>query len=300
MIQWEGIVARFEELAPNSGVDTKKADDAWVIVPHGGANQVLLREGKGWQVQTKSDGGLVNWTDVPRPPHSRDPDNLVASATRGLNDRLLKVTARKKGMGKILVTNERRAIKIGFSVHPKTTHKIAFFFLQDKGATNAVRTQFTAKHAAEWVKDLNVVFGTQANLWFELAKADPLPLAGLPEIVSADEAPALAAAKDVAPINVFLAGKKIRSTEKSYPYGFYVVKEDVIVMRDQEPSETNARPMLKTLAHEIAHLLNHHRKAPTPGHDYYEKCGYNSDVLNTMDGNDIKIPHQRVLDWNPW
>jgi hypothetical protein len=58
--------------------------------------------------------------------------------------------------------------------------------------------------------------------------------------------------------------------------------------------------MLKTLAHEIAHLLNHTKKASTAGHDYYQICGYTSDVLNTMDGNDIKIPHQRVLDWNPW
>jgi hypothetical protein len=36
-----------------------------------------------------------------------------------------------------------------------------------------------------------------------------------------------------------------------------------------------------------------------PGHEYFKKCGYLSDVLNTMDGNDIKIPHQRVLGWNP-
>ena len=54
------------------------------------------------------------------------------------------------------------------------------------------------------------------------------------------------------------------------------------------------------MAHEIAHLLNYHRKASTPGHDYYKTCGYASDVLNTLDGTDIKIPHQRVLDWNPW
>lgn len=294
-------MARFDELAANGGVDTLKIDDAWMIVPERGTNQVFLRESVGWALQLKSEGGIVAWSDVPPPPRSGDAKNMVASATRGKNDRLLKFTARKPGLGRIQATNGRQAVKIGFSVHPKKTHKISFFFLHDQTNTGTTpRTKFDKSQAAGWVKDLNAVFGPQANIWFEPGKAEPLPLAGLNAVVSVDDVPALAKKKDGAPINVFLAGKQIRSSERDYPYGFYSIAENLIVMRDQDPSSTNARPMLKTLAHEIAHLLNHQRKASTAGHDYYHMCGYTSDVLNTMDGNDIKIPHQRVLDWNPW
>ena len=57
--------------------------------------------------------------------------------------------------------------------------------------------------------------------------------------------------------------------------------------------------MLKTIAHEIGHFMNFTRGAGE-GHDFYKSSGYSSDILNTLDGGDIKISHQRVLDWNPW
>jgi hypothetical protein len=294
-------MARFEQFVDNSGVDTLKSEDAWVIVPQDGANQAFLREGQGWTVEVKSEGGIVAWSDVSRPPQTRDAKNPVASTNKGKNDRLLKLSARKNGLGRLLVTKGRQVVKIGFSVHPRKTLKISFFFLQDQSNSGTTaRTKFDKSHAIEWVKGLNEVYGAQANIWFEVGKADPLPLPGLNEVVSDADVPALTKKKDGVPINVFLAGKQIRSNESDYPYGFYSVKENLIVMRDQEPTRTNGKPMLKTLAHEIAHLLNYTRKASTPGHDYYKTCGYQSDVLNTMDGNDIKIPHQRVLDWNPW
>ena len=294
-------MARFEELSANSGVDTLKPDDAWVIVPDGGFNQVFLREGAGYTLDIKSDGGKVLPKDVPPPPHSRDPENLVASAGRGKNDRLLKLTATKPGQGRINAVNGGLTVKIGFSVHRKRTHKISFFFLQDKVGNGAKsRTTFTPSDAPGWVKDLNQVYGSQANLWFELAKADPLPLAGLSEVVSDADAALLAGKKDSALINIFLAGSKITSSDADFPLGFYVVKEKLIIVKDQRESKTSTKPMLKTMAHEIAHLLNFNRSIPTAGHDYYKTSGYKSDVLNTMDGTDIKIPHQRVLDWNPW
>lgn len=294
-------MARFEELSANSGVDTVKTDDAWVIVPDGGTNQVFLREGDGYSLVEKSDGGKVGWKDVPTPPHSRDPDNLVASASRGKHDRLVKLTAHKPGMGRIKAVNGRLAVSIGYSVHPKKTHKISFFFLQDKTGNGAKpRTTFSPSDAAGWVKELSGVYGPQANIWFELGKADPLPLAGLSEVVSDADAKALEAKKDSALINIFLAGSKIKSSEADFPLGFYMVTEKLIVVKDQAPTQSNSKPMIKTMAHEIAHLLNFHRKASTPGHDYYKTSGYASDVLNTLDGADIKIPHQRVLDWNPW
>jgi hypothetical protein len=294
-------MARFEELAPNSGVDTVKADDSWFIVHDGGSNQVFLRDGAGYSLAEKSEGGKVKWADVPAPPGSRDPANMVASSNRGKTDRLIKFTATKPGLGRINASKGSLQVSIGFSVHPKKTFKINFFFLQDlNGSAATKRTKFEKGDAQAWVKDLNSVFGLQANIWFDIGKAEPLPLAGLGEVVSHDDVGKLAEKKDGAPINVFLAGAKIKSNERDYPLGFYSIKENLIVVKDQEPSTTNGKPMMKTIAHEIGHLFNYTRKIATEGHSYYEKCGYISDVLNTMDGNNIKIPRQRVIDWNPW
>ena len=294
-------MASFDELAPNKGVDTLKPHDSWVIIPEGGSSQVFLREGDGYSIAVKSEGGRVGWTEVPRSPKPLEQDTVAAAALRGKNDRHLKFTAAKTGLGRIHATKGRLATSIGFSVHPRKTHKIAFFFLQDQTTEGTKsRTTFSKGDATGWVKDLNAVFGSQANIFFDLTKADPLPLAGLSPVVSDTDAPLLARHKDGALINVYLAGNQIRSSEHDYPLGFYSIKENLIVVKDQRAPAAKSQAMLKTIAHEIAHLLNYQRKVPTAGHDYYKECGYSSDVLNTMEGANIKIPHQRVLDWNPW
>ena len=70
-------------------------------------------------------------------------------------------------------------------------------------------------------------------------------------------------------------------------------------MKDREESSTSPNPMLQTMAHEIGHWLTDDHKGGQ-GHEFYKTCGYPSDILNTMNGNYIKIPKQRVFDWNPW
>jgi len=297
-------VARFEELSANSGVDTLQPDNSWVIVPDGGSNQVFLREAAGYALEMKSDGGRVTWKDVPAPPKSHDPENLVASASRGKNDRMLKFVATKPGMGRINAINGGLKVSIGFSVHRQKTHKISFFFLQDKTSDGVKpRTSCSPSDAPGWIKDLNSVFGPQANIWFDPGKAEPLAVAGLGEVVTSADMAKLEDKKDSALINIFLAGSKITSEEADYPLGYYMIKPKLIVVKDQKDQKSNTislKPMMKTMAHEIAHLLNYHRSIPTNGHDYYTKVGYKSEILNTMDSGDIKIPHQRVLDWNPF
>jgi hypothetical protein len=292
-------VPRFEELAANSGVDTIKPGDEWVIIPERGANRVFVRDGVGYTPGQKSEGGLVTLKSV---PDDKSKDNFTTPAMRGKNDLLLKLTAQKNGLGRVVITKGSLSYRIGFSVHPKKTVKISFFFLEDpvNGGRAIRRSKFKESDAAGWVKDLNGVFGPQANIWFDPGKAEALPLPGLPQVISDAEAPQLALKKDSALINVFLAGSTIRSNDQNFPNGFYAVNEKLIVVKDQDPTSTNSKPMLKTIAHEIAHLLNYDRKASTPSHDYYQVCGYQSDVLGTRNGADIKIPHQRVLDWNPW
>ena len=90
--------------------------------------------------------------------------------------------------------------------------------------------------------------------------------------------------------------------DRSEPLGFYDRPSKVIVVQDQfvaDPWAGRTAPMLKTIAHEIGHYLNHLRGAGQ-GHDFFRGSGYTADILNTLDGGDIKSPHQRVLDWNPW
>jgi hypothetical protein len=172
---------------------------------------------------------------------------------------------------------------------------------------------FAPKDAAGWVSRLNDVYGPQANIWFELAKNQPLAVSGLGAEVTSDNAQMLADHKEAqvatgkskeskAPIRVFLAGPKLRSIDSSHPAGFYHIASKVILLKDQaEPTEwlSNFRElMLKTLAHEIGHFLNY-LQGHGQGHDYFRETGYVSDILNTMDGRDIKISRQRVLDWNP-
>ena len=230
---------------------------------------------------------------------------------------MLRITGVNRGPGKIVATKGSDKAELKFSVHGLRTFNISFFFLHDLDAQNrpTPRTRFTEKDAKGWVEQLNDVYGPQANIWFELGKNMPLAVSGLGDVVSSDNAQMLAGHKDAqvaagktkelkAPIRVFLAGPTIRSIDTSHPNGFYHIATKVILMKDQtdpnfwETGDGRASLMLKTLAHEIGHFLNYFQGAGE-GHDYFLKSGYVSDILNTMDGRNIKISRQRVLDWNP-
>jgi hypothetical protein len=166
---------------------------------------------------------------------------------------------------------------------------------------------------------LNQVFGPQANIWFNKPEKNmPLAIPGLGKEVTPDHAKMLAEHKDAqvatgktkeskAPIRVFFAGPVLRSIDSKHPAGFYHDETKVILLKDQEDPNPKDYAgykvvpqslMLKTLAHEIGHFLNFFRKGGQ-GHDFHVTNGYVSDILNTMDGTNIKISEQRVLDWNP-
>ena len=205
-------------------------------------------------------------------------------------------------------------------MHGIRTFNVSFFFLHDLDGQNGPtsRTRFSEKDAAGWVEQLNQVYGPQANIWFKLGKNMPLAISGLGGELSPDHAQMLAAHKDAqvatekteeskAPIRVFLAGPALRSIDTSHPAGFYHIPSKVILLKDQQDPNpwdylgSRMVPqslMLKTLAHEIGHFLNYFQ-GRGHGHDLYVDTGYVSDILNTMDGRNIKISEQRVSDWNP-
>lgn len=308
-------MARFEEVDRNSGVDSLKPGTEWIMVPKGGSNIVCLTGGAGYRVEASESKSYVSVAEVAEDRY-RDEIGLINTLFIGKNDKLIKITGKSRGPGKITAAKGRDKAEIKFSVHGSRTFNISFFFLHDLDAQNAAtsRTAFSPHDATGWVSRLNDVYGLQANIWFELGKNRPLAVAGLGAEVSSDHAAMLAGHKETqiapgntkeskAPIRVFLAGPKLRSTDKSHPAGFYNIASKIILLKDQK-KEPNVwagefpAPMLKTLAHEIGHFLNY-LQGQGQGHEFYQTSGYLSDILNTMDGNNIKISRQRVLDWNP-
>ncbi len=312
------MAAKFEEIDRNSGVDSLKPGPGWIMVPEGKSNIVCLTGGAGYGI--KVEGKNYVKIDVINHDKYRDEIGYINSLFIGKDDKLLRITGLNRGPGKIVATKGSDKAELQFSVHGSRTFNISFFFLHDLDGQNGPtsRTRFTQKDATGWVAQLNQIYGSQANIWFKLDKNMPLALSGLSGEVTPDHAKMLAAHKDAqvatgktkeskAPIRVFLAGSALRSTDSQHAAGFYHIASKVILLKDQQdpnPWDYLGRQvvpqslMLKTLAHEIGHFLNYF-EGRGEGHDYYLKSGYVSDVLNTMNGRNIKISKKRVLDWNP-
>jgi hypothetical protein len=307
-------MAKFEEVERNRGVDSLKPGLEWIMVPKGGSNIVCLTGGAGYSIAVSEGKDYVSVAKVAEAKY-RDEIGLVNALFIGKDDSLFKVTGKNRGPGKIAAIKGKDKTELKFSVQGSRTFGISFFYLHDLDAQNVAtsRTMFSPKDGAGWVSQLNDVYGPQANIWFELGKNQPLAVSGLGAEVTSDNAQMLANHKEAqvatgktkeskAPIRVFLAGPKLRSVDSSHPAGFYHIASKVILLKDQKAPNIWAgefrEPMLKTLAHEIAHFLNY-LQGQGQGHEFYQSSGYLSDILNTMDGSNIKISRQRVLDWNP-
>lgn len=307
-------MARFEEIERNSGVDSLKPGAEWIMVPKGKSNLVRLTGGAGYGIKAIEGTNKVSVAEVRKDKHG-DEVGRINEPFIGKDDKLLRITGVHQGPGKIAATKGSDKAELKFSVHGSRTFNISFFFLSDIDGQNPPkpRSAFSDKDTTGWVEKLNQVYGPQANIWFELGKNIPLAISGLDAVVTADHAKMLAEHKDTqvaagktkeskAPIRVFLAGPSLRSTDRSHPAGFYHIASKVILLKDQqEPAPSSEGPkslMLKTLAHEIGHFLTY-LQGNGQGHDFFRDSGYVSDILNTMDGGNIKISRQRVLDWNP-
>jgi hypothetical protein len=307
-------MAKFEEVERNSGVDSLKPGAAWIMVPKGKSNIVCLTGGAGYGIKAVQGTDKVRIAEIHKDKHGDEVGRINAPFI-GKDDKLLRITGLHQGPGKIAATKGSDKAELNFSVHGSRTFNISFFFLSDLDAQNrpTPRSAFSQKDAIGWVEKLNQVYGSQANIWFELGKNMPLAISGLDKVVSTDHAKMLAEHKDTqiasgktkeskAPIRVFLAGQELRPADKSEPFGFYHNASKVILLKDQkEPAPSSTGPtslMLKTLAHEIGHFLNNFHGGGQ-GEDYFQTTGYLNDILNTLDGSNIKISQQRVLDWNP-
>ena len=309
-------MAKFEQIERNTGVDSLQPGTEWIMVPKGKSNLICLTGGAKHRVEAVEGKTYVR-IDVIHEDKYADEVGRINALFIGKNDKLLRITGLHRGPGRIVASNGSDKAELKFSVHGPRTFNVSFFFLYDLDGQNRPmpRSAYGPNDAVGWVEMLNTVYGQQANIWFAVDKNMPLAVSGLPGIVSSDNAQMLANHKDAqvatgktkeskAPIRVFLAGPTIRSIDNSHPNGFYHVATKVIIMKDQkdpnfwENGDGRKHLMVKTLAHEIGHFLNYLQGAGQ-GHDFFLKTGYVSDILNTMDGQNIKISRQRVLDWNP-
>jgi hypothetical protein len=311
--------AKFKEIERNRGVDSLKPGPGWIMVPQGKSNIVCLTGGAGYGIKAVEGKNYVKIDVISEDKYS-DAIGRTNALSIGKDDKLLRITGMIQGPGRIVATKGDDKAELKFSVLGTRTFSISFFFLHDADGQNppTSRTRFKDKDATGWLAQLNQVFGSQANIWFKPEKNMPLAISGLGKEVTPDHAKMLAEHKDTqvatgktkeskAPIRVFLAGPVLRSMDSDHPAGFYHILSKVILLKDQQDPNPKDYAgykvvpqslMLKTLAHEIGHFLNYFGGSGQ-GHDYYLSNGYVGDILNTMDGTNIKISEQRVSDWNP-
>ncbi len=291
-------MARFVEVAQYRGVDSWKPGLEWMMVPQGGSNLICLEDGEGFTVKenpiTRSKLDIVELK-------SSEALGAVGKEYGSLKagGRVFKLTGKPKldrGTRLEATKAKEKSASIDVVIHDRLDFKVAFFFLQDKGAKGP-RSQYGPKNVDDWIKRLNEIYGLQANMWFSKASADPLPLEGLSETFGSEgdikKIQEKMAGGEV--ISVFLAGEKIVTLEKDYPLGFFDVPTKLIVIKDQA-KEINT---IKTIAHEIGHHRYDKRNLPGDPHEGYKKNGYEDDIFHTMDGTKVKIPMQRVQDMNP-
>jgi hypothetical protein len=289
-------MARFVEVARNRGVDSWQPGKEWMMVPQGGSNLVCLEDGDGYTVREKKGKDKLTFTKLsPSQAHG-----AVGSEYGRLKagSQIYQVNGKPKVDREtwIEATNGKDLASIHAVIHDRLDFKVAFYFLQDKGAKDP-RSKYGPKDVDGWIERLNNIYGLQANMWFAKASADPLPLEGLSETFGSEgdikKIQEKMAGGEV--ISVFLAGEKIVTLEKDYPLGFFDLKTKVIVVKDQAESKNT----LKTIAHEIGHHRYDKRNLTGDPHEGYKKNGYEHDLFHTMDGDDVKIPMQRVQDMNP-
>jgi hypothetical protein len=289
-------MARFVEVARNRGVDSWKPGQEWMMVPEKSSNLVCLEGGDGFTVKerpgkTKLVITLLNASQAHSAVGS-DYGRLKAGS------RVYKITPKPnidRGTW-IDATKGNDKASIEAVIHDRLEFSVAFFFLQDKGAKGP-RSKYSPKDVDDWIERLNNIYGLQANMWFSKASADLLPLDGLSETFGSDKDIEQIKGKKASGevISVFLAGEKIITKEKDYPLGFFDLTAKVIVVKDQAESKNT----LKTIAHEIGHQRYDKRNLPGDPHDDYKTNGYEHDLFHTLDGDDVKIPMQRVQDMNP-
>lgn len=311
-------MAAFKEISRNNGVDSLPGKTAHIVVPLSGVNYLRLADAAGVSLRATENASKISISKL-EPSKYKDSLGSIAATSIAKGDDVYAIKGLQGGAGRIGMTG-KASTEMTFSVHAKTILVLSFFFLADRAGEGSPvkRSGFGPADADQWIKFANGVFGPQANIWCEKGVARVLPVKGLDPAVSAasesqfidlPEAQSPPVPKPGPgvekywPARIFLAGDKVTSADKSEPYGFHSKKSHIIVLKDQPAPAADAKfrnSLPKTLCHELAHFLNAARGNIGADHGVYAREWSNADILDTMDEGDIKIPKQRVYDWNPW
>src|SRR6267142_992001 len=131
-------MARFEELAPNRGVDSVQPGFEWMMVPEGGENLVRLANGTGFSVTTVIGGSHLNVKEIAEKEWPLALDLFGAFFLRK-DDRLFRITGRNRGPARLQATKGSLQTTLEVSVHKKVPLTVAFFFIRDQDAQGNIR-----------------------------------------------------------------------------------------------------------------------------------------------------------------
>jgi hypothetical protein len=305
-------MAEFAGIGPETGFSS--GSDGFFMVPEGGTNLLVLRDGKGLRVRASDSRIALNELDIKELNSAirkyvagfkyLDKDETDATIKRlwatgdsriKAGDRIIAVRAKGRGLPHIEAAGGRKKLRVDVAILPYKSFKIAFRFLRHPdGSGTKPATKFTPGEGTSFIAKMNAVYVPQINIGFELADSDwtttqhlyqPIGDPAFKKYILPDKHPD-------ADTTVFLVGRW--KGNDTHPNGTYYRGEKAAVVDDNpvHPQQVKADGFVVTLCHEIAHHLQHVRKLV--GHHGRERVLLSTGIESTY------LDKQLVADLNPW
>ena len=276
-------MAAFKEVIPESGMDEAGNLAAWLMVPSGGYNVVLLAEGAKLAV-APSQSSNIELLEVTADQAStaraqakvRDKPDHGALLQRAIGlrqgNRLFMVCGKSKGAATVLAKGGGESVKLEISVVDRKEVKASFHFVQFKDkSSGAVKplTRWKPGDEKAWLTEMNQIYVAQANLYFKPGKAgwvnSPSEYAALIEREAATQTPTDS--------KIFTEIANQRDTSAG-GYNFFLAKNVEHQQRDNRTFGFNRSDLASAfcddvdwqselLAHEVGHFLGLDHVKPT-------------------------------------
>jgi hypothetical protein len=244
-----------------------------LMIPMQRPSLVLLRNAGGHQPRpgpglgiTRIDKGGVNAAldkylagiDVTG-KHRRDlAETLWPSILQEMSNggALLSVDAKHTGTSWLKAGNVKQTVSVTRPLVSDVTFK--FLHHLDEDGNMLPVTHKDPAFVDDWISDLNWILGAQANVWFEVQKAEPVKINTLLGRPVSDVAFKNYIAKEKDPfadVTVFLVGKWSGTGDAGGT--FYPDPDNVIALDDKPviPVVEGNDPFIVTLAHELVHYV---------------------------------------------
>jgi hypothetical protein len=211
--------------------------------------------------------------------------------------RLFAISGSGRGITSVKATKGRESLNVDVAIVPATSFKVAFRLMRHTDAGGALKTPTTWRPDAlqEMLAKVNAIYTPQVNIYFNLDSSEWINVK--PELHQPIDdqvfrkyiAPHKSSTADV---TVFLIGRWKGSG--SHPNGTYFREEKAIAICDNpvHPHEIDTHPFALTLAHELAHFVQHTRGYG--GHHDREN------VLLSLGIQSSLIDKELLIQLNPW